>query len=65
VGEEMQSAGETSEECWASTELAAHGVLVRGALQSPLRIFQRLQLLWTAARMEICGCVVALPRKTY
>lgn len=64
-GEEMQCQSGISEELWATTELPAHGVLVRGALRSSLRIPSRLQSLWNAARQEICGQTAALPRKTY
>lgn len=62
---EAEAAATASDELWASTELPAHGVLVRGALRSPLRIPHRLHSMWSAARQEICGRTVALPRKTY
>jgi len=52
-------------ELWASTELPAHGVMVRGLLRSPLRIPNRLHSLWDTARRQICGRTAALPRKTY
>jgi len=65
LGAQAESVAGVSDELWASTELPAHGVLVRGALRSPLRIPHRLQSLWCAARQEICGRTVALPRKTY
>ncbi len=65
VNAEVESSQGVSDELWGSTELPAHGVLVRGALRSPLRIPHRLQSLWNLARQEICGRTVALPRKTY
>lgn len=52
-------------ELWASTELAAHGVLVRGLLHSPLRIPHRLRSLWSVARVQLCGQTADMPRKTY
>lgn len=65
VNEETQGANGIAEEAWASTELPAHGILVRGALRSPLQIQRRLHSLWNTARREICGRTVEAPRKTY
>ena len=65
VAAEAESETGTSAELWASTELAEHGVMVRGAVGSPLRIQQRLHSFWSTARQHICGRTAALPRKTY
>ncbi len=65
LGLEAESARDGSGELWASTTLPEHGVLVRGALRSPLRIPRRLRSLWNVARQQTCGGTVALPRKTY
>lgn len=65
MGASTEGAEGIADEAWATNELPAYGVMVRGALRSPLRIPQRMQSLWSIARQEICGRTVALPRKTY
>jgi len=65
LADETQTTEGSAREVWASTELPAHGVLVRGLLQLPLRIPNRLQWLWNTARRQICGRTADLPRKTY
>lgn len=62
---DTQTAEDQGGETWASTELPAHGVLVRGLLRSALKIPHRLQGLWDTARHRMCGQTAALPRKTY
>jgi urease accessory protein len=65
LAEGLRSAEDNPDELWAATTLSTHGVLVRGALHSPLRIPHRLQALWSAVRQEICGRTADPPRKTY
>ena len=50
---------------WGVTTLLAHGVMVRGAVDAPSAIPATLQALWSAAKWQLCGQAIEVPRKTY
>ena len=50
---------------WGVTSLSAHGVLVRGMSDSPIKIPSMLQSLWSRAKQHLYGRVAVAPRKTY
>ncbi len=51
--------------CWGVTTLPAHGVFVRGMVESSLGIPGMLYALWSAAKLQLCGRAAIAPRKTY
>ena len=63
-GEPAQE-GAKSSTLWGVTTLPAHGVLVRGMLDSAVAIPAMLQTLWSEAKRHLCGRVAIAPRKTY
>jgi urease accessory protein len=62
---ETPSEGQPRASHWGVTTLPAHGVLVRGMVDSAVRVPAMLQTLWSQAKYHLCGRVAIAPRKTY